>query len=605
MTEYDDKEHIKDELPPADVETRPDQALLELARERRLMSQVKVSHVTPAKSGAQVSLHTDGDLPAMSLSMGRSWEFHISSGTGEISMSNGRSKSLILRRESSSDSAFEKYAWVPPGLTPAQVHQYFRCLPEDKVPYVQSMGERYRLRQLLRQLPPHDCEGSSTSVYFAPFFSAFCVTPCVVLWQIQCCCLFCARPSTAVSCKPDLSQARERKEEDLLILFGQKRKLENLGRGSVRPVSRTMSGTVCQKCGHQIGGGDVAVFASRAGLGSCWHPQCFSPVRSARSYFVTSSTSTMEDKCTVAGTMLNFSDHDAWHIIFSVECTQAEGFHWHTRHFCCFECECSVVGHRHVMKDKRPYCSACYEKLYTQYCDSCGEIIGVDEGQLSHGGQHWHASERCFCCDRCGSSLLGRPFLPRHGQIYCSRACSLPRTNSERSISPAQSDVSTRKETRDIGTSTNIEPEGENFEERRMGGGRRAMSMIDQTRTPQHCNSYITPPRSIHSSLRGAPREFFSRECSQRRSLPDLRSQNRTGPRVTFKIPLSTELKEPIHFTCPSFSSTSSSSSDEEEDGYFLGEPIPLPAFMRPPGHPTPPKPPPTPKKKDKNCNLS
>lgn len=29
------------------------------------------------------------------------------------------------------------------------------------------------------------------------------------------------------------------------------------------------------KCGRQISGGDIAVFASRAGHGSCWHPQCF------------------------------------------------------------------------------------------------------------------------------------------------------------------------------------------------------------------------------------------------------------------------------------------------------------------------------------------
>ncbi|KAG9477839.1 prickle planar cell polarity protein 3 [Eleutherodactylus coqui] len=465
--------------------------------------------------------------------------------------------------ESSSDSAFEKYAWVPSGLTPEQVHQYFRSLPEDKIPYVQSIGERYRLRQLLHQLPPHDCEAR------------------------YCCSL----------------QGEE--EEELLLLFSQKRRLENLGRGSVRPVSTPMSGTVCQKCGHQISEGDVAVFASRAGLASCWHPQCFTCTRCSELlcdliYFYQGGqvycgrhhAELQRPRCLACD-----------EVIFSVECTQAEGYHWHSRHFCCFECECTLVGQRYIIKDKRLYCSPCYEKLYAEYCDSCGEIIGVDEGQLSHAGQHWHASERCFCCGRCRSSLLGRPFLPRHGQIFCSRACSLPRANSERSISPAQSEVSPRKETRDIGTSTNIELEGERFEDRRMGGGRRPVSMIDQSETPQHCNSCVTPVRSIHSSLRGAPRAF-SRECSQRRSLPDLRSQNRTGPRVSFKLPLSTELKEPIRFTYPSFSSTSSS-SDEEEDGYFLGEPIPLPACMRPLGHTAPPMPSPKPKKKDKNCNLS
>ena len=31
-------------------------------------------------------------------------------------------------------------------------------LAEDKVPYVNSMGEKYRIRQLLHQLPPHDNE---------------------------------------------------------------------------------------------------------------------------------------------------------------------------------------------------------------------------------------------------------------------------------------------------------------------------------------------------------------------------------------------------------------------------------------------------------------
>lgn len=45
-------------------------------------------------------------------------------------------------------------------------------------------------------------------------------------------------------------------------------------------------------------------------------------------------------------------------------------------------------------------------------------------GQMSHEGQHWHATEQCFCCHTCRSSLLGRPFLPRRGAIYCSIACS-------------------------------------------------------------------------------------------------------------------------------------------------------------------------------------
>lgn len=51
-------------------------------------------------------------------------------------------------------------------------------------------------------------------------------------------------------------------------------------------------------------------------------------------------------------------------------------------------------------------------------------ILCMPTGQMSHEGQHWHATEQCFCCHTCRSSLLGRPFLPRRGAIYCSIACS-------------------------------------------------------------------------------------------------------------------------------------------------------------------------------------
>lgn len=43
-----------------------------------------------------------------------------------------------------------------------QVYQYFSCLPEDRVPYVNSPGERYRIKQLLHQLPAHDSEVALT-----------------------------------------------------------------------------------------------------------------------------------------------------------------------------------------------------------------------------------------------------------------------------------------------------------------------------------------------------------------------------------------------------------------------------------------------------------
>ncbi|XP_010785232.1 prickle-like protein 3 [Notothenia coriiceps] len=44
---------------------------------------------------------------------------------------------------------------------------------------------------------------------------------------------------------------------------------------------------------------------------------------------------------------------------------------------------------------------------------------------MTYEGQHWHAVDTCFCCARCRLPLIGRPFLPRSGLIFCSRTCSL------------------------------------------------------------------------------------------------------------------------------------------------------------------------------------
>lgn len=94
------------------------------------------------------------------------------------------------------------------------------------------------------------------------------------------------------------------------------------------------------------------------------------------------------------------------------------------KHFACSECERQLGGQRYIMRDGRPFCLNCFDAMFAEYCDSCGEPIGVDQGQMSHEGQHWHATESCFCCHTCHTSLLGRPFLPRRGAIYCSIACS-------------------------------------------------------------------------------------------------------------------------------------------------------------------------------------
>ena len=87
------------------------------------------------------------------------------------------------------------------------MHRYFSCLPDDKVPHLNSPGEKYRIRQLLQQLPPHDNE----------------VRYCSGLADV---------------------------EKHELRMFSAQRKQDALGRGSVRPLPLTSTATLCAKVGR-------------------------------------------------------------------------------------------------------------------------------------------------------------------------------------------------------------------------------------------------------------------------------------------------------------------------------------------------------------------
>ncbi|XP_011178830.2 uncharacterized protein LOC105209879 [Zeugodacus cucurbitae] len=305
---------------------------------------------------------------------------------------------LEFQRNSQSDDdsgcALEEYTWVPPGLRPDQVRFYFSQLPDDKVPYVNSAGEKYRVKQLLHQLPPQDNE----------------VRYCHSLSD------------------------EERKE---LRIFSAQRKREALGRGAVRLLSDERP---CKGCDEPLSAGDIVVFAQRVGSQICWHPGCFVCCvckellvdliyfhRDGNLYCGRHHAETQKPRCSACD-----------EIIFSDECTEAEGRTWHMKHFACFECEHQLGGQRYIMRDGKPYCLNCFDTMFAEYCDYCGEVIGVDQGQMSHDGQHWHATDQCFSCCTCRCSLLGRPFLPRRGTIYCSIACSKgePPTPSDTSSGP-------------------------------------------------------------------------------------------------------------------------------------------------------------------------
>lgn len=85
-----------------------------------------------------------------------------------------------------------------------QVHQYMSALPDDKVPYLNSIGEKYRIKQLLHQLPPHDNEGR-----------------------------YC--------------NSLNEDERHELRIFSSQRKRDALGRGTVKPIPLTLEDVICDK----------------------------------------------------------------------------------------------------------------------------------------------------------------------------------------------------------------------------------------------------------------------------------------------------------------------------------------------------------------------
>ncbi|XP_068034632.1 prickle planar cell polarity protein 3-like [Anomalospiza imberbis] len=252
---------------------------------------------------------------------------------------------------------------------------------------MRSPGERHRLRELLRQLPPHDLEPE-----------------------------FCH----------DLDEV-ERRE---MKLFAQRRKRENLGQGSVRPLPLTSVGAVCQQCGGAVQGGTLAVFAARAGLGLCWHPRCFRCQRCQQPlvdlvYFCPGGA---------GGRLLCGRDHGdsvrhrcpaCDELIFGGRWAEAGGRRWHLRHLRCLECEGPLEPRQLPGPGGQPLCPPCRARR-AHLCDTCGDPIELQCPHVSHRGQHWHAVPGCFRCAACGRPLLGAPFLPRGGRIFCSRRCAPP-----------------------------------------------------------------------------------------------------------------------------------------------------------------------------------
>lgn len=89
-------------------------------------------------------------------------------------------------------------------------------------------------------------------------------------------------------------------------------------------------------------------------------------------------------------------------LIFLEECIEAEGRRWHPEHFCCLECDAPLCGQRYVMRSGQPCCRSCFDSLFAEPCQACGEPIGtavLPEGRVGGCGRppspHLRSPRRC------------------------------------------------------------------------------------------------------------------------------------------------------------------------------------------------------------------
>ncbi|CAF1502059.1 unnamed protein product [Adineta steineri] len=296
--------------------------------------------------------------------------------------------SRLSNSDDDSGCALEEYVWCPPGLKAEQVRQFFKCFPEDKVPFPNSIGEKYRTRMLEEQLPPHDSD-------------------------------------------PKYCRTLNEDEKNELRIFNEQQRHNALGRGSAMQLPLTQSPLPCRGCQKLIDSGSLCVFAERAGRSGLWHPQCFNCTqckeflvnliyyyKDGQLYCGRHHAELYKPRCTACD-----------EIIFSDECTEAEGYSWHMDHFCCSNCQKRLGGERYVMRQTQPFCLNCFETMYAEYCDTCGERIETDQAQMAHESQHWHATDTCFYCYTCRIPLHNRGFFPRYGALFCSNDCATQRNN--------------------------------------------------------------------------------------------------------------------------------------------------------------------------------
>ncbi|XP_070797619.1 prickle-like protein 4 [Pituophis catenifer annectens] len=460
-----------------------------------------------------------------------------------------------------------------------------------------AIHNQLRIKILLYQLPPQDCDER-----YCPFIGE-----------------------------------EERKQ---LRNFAAWRRQESLGQGVLRHLPFTAQEYLCRNCDMNIIRGDQGVFASKLGEQCWWHPTCFvchicqQPLidliyfhRDEKIFCGRHHAEFFRPRCASCD-----------QLIFTSECVEAEGMRWHEEHFCCLECDLPLSIQQYVMKGGQPCCCACFESLYADICQACGEIVGVNSKQIVLQGQHWHSKDSCFCCSLCRKALLGQPITIHNGLLFCSEACSLEKESALSSSGSDSSDSAfisaPSPDSTPISRARNSSPDGssETTRTQRNGHEERAGAVVterlhscgnssvyaefnSQEESVSFRNRIITPQLHIFESLTVSPQEdvrisishpmdtawsttvvrdnrnleTYFQETSQPQADFHFKSRHSVASQASVLImdfpdrihegstgeqEATVEQDDSKYLTC-----SSSSSSDSEPEGFFFGKPIPKPGY--------------------------
>uniref|UniRef100_A0A0N5A3R6 Prickle-like protein 2 n=1 Tax=Parastrongyloides trichosuri TaxID=131310 RepID=A0A0N5A3R6_PARTI len=309
-----------------------------------------------------------------------------------------------VQNNSDDDSgcSLEEYVWVPEGVQRDMIHMYFSSLPDNRVPYANSPGEKWRNEQLINQNPPQDSHARYCGYLSMP-------------------------------------------EERELQSFVERRVDECLDRGMVTLIPNNIkSSPKCQTCNVSFKKNELAIKTNRFGNNNFWHPKCFCCNHcdellvdlvyykyENNIYCGRHHAELFKPRCSKCD-----------ELIFSNECTEAEGYVWHMKHFICANCDCQLGGQKYLMRDDQPFCVPCYNNSFNLItCNTCQKEIISDKPHITQSNFHWHADERCFCCSVCEKNLLGKRYSFANSQLFCEReACRrMERAMSQQSSSSVPS----------------------------------------------------------------------------------------------------------------------------------------------------------------------